>query len=327
MGKRVLKNTFSWSVSRDNVFLECPREYYYRYYGHWGGWEVDAPRPTRDIYVLKQLKHRPTWIGEVVHDCIKRSLKNLARGIPVLAVDEILALTRDRMRTDFRNSRSGHYHTNPKYACGLFEHEYGVPVSDEEWRAAAEQVDLCLRNFYDSDVYTTLRELPPDDFLEIEELSKIPLDGIDINIKLDCAVRESDRIIVWDWKSGRREGPGSQLQMACYAYYASARYGIPIRNVFTRRYELFHNAVHEDSLGTKALEELLGYIRGSIKDMKALLDDPEGNLAVEDRFSKVEDRRICRRCNFLRVCRPALPDKDLPPGARSGGPPKGSRSG
>ncbi len=307
MGQQVLKNTFSWSVSRDGVFLECPRAYYYRYYGHWGGWNIDAPAHVRDVYVLKQIKHRPMWIGEVVHDCIKRSLRNIVRGIPVLTLDEILALTRDRMRTDFRNSRAGQYKTNPKHACGLFEHEYDIPVSDEEWRAAADHVDKCLRNFYGSEVYGMLRGLPPNDFLEVEELSRIPLDGVDINIKLDCAIRESDRIVIWDWKTGKGSGQGSQLQMACYAYYASTRYGIPIRHVVTRRYELFHDVVHEESIGESALGELLGYIRGSIKDMRALLEDPDRNIAVEERFQKVSRRRICSRCNFLRVCKPDLP--------------------
>lgn len=308
MAERVLKNTFSWSISRDAVFLECARQYYFRYYGHWSGWEAEAPPRVRDIYMLKQLKTRPTWIGEVVHDCIKRSLKNIVRGVPVLPLDEILELTRERMRTDFRNSRSGRYRENPRHACGLFEHEYGVPVSDEQWRAAAEQVDLCLRNFYESDVYGMLRSLPPHAFLEVEELSKIPLDGIDINIKLDCAIRESDRIVIWDWKTGRGTGSSSQLQMACYAYYASARYAVPIRHVVTRRFELFHNTLHEESIGEKALGELLSYIRGSIKDMRAVLDDPERNVASEERFRKVSRRNICSRCNFLRVCQPDLPD-------------------
>ena len=45
-----LKNEFSWSNSRDATFRECPRRYYFRYYGSWGGWSVSAaspgPRPS-----------------------------------------------------------------------------------------------------------------------------------------------------------------------------------------------------------------------------------------------------------------------------------------
>ena len=35
MGKE-FRNNFSWSVSRDSTFLECPRKYYFNYYGAWG---------------------------------------------------------------------------------------------------------------------------------------------------------------------------------------------------------------------------------------------------------------------------------------------------
>ena len=53
------KNEFSWSYSRDNLFQECKREYYYNYYGSWGGWEKNkADEITRTLYVLKNLQNR-----------------------------------------------------------------------------------------------------------------------------------------------------------------------------------------------------------------------------------------------------------------------------
>ena len=60
------KNEFSWSISRDRVFQTCPRQYYFNYYGYWGGWEINAPQRVKQIYVLKQLKNRYMWSGEKV---------------------------------------------------------------------------------------------------------------------------------------------------------------------------------------------------------------------------------------------------------------------
>jgi CRISPR/Cas system-associated exonuclease Cas4 (RecB family) len=305
MGK-VLRNKFTWSVSRDSVFLQCPRQYYFQYYGYWGGWEFDSAERVRRLYVLKQLKNRATWIGQVVHDCIKRSLDNLSRGIPVLSLDEILSITRDRMRQDFRSSRAGAYWENPKNNCGLYEHEYDIDVPDERWREAAEQVDKCLRHFYQSEVYEELRQLPRENILEIERFSGFDLDGVEVIIKLDCATREHDRIVVWDWKTGRSEQTGLSFQMACYAYYASNTYRIPVRHIVTRRFELLRDDLHEESISEGSLDELLNYIRGSIKDMQSLLDDPARNVTREERFAKVEKREICYRCNFLKVCEPKL---------------------
>ena len=68
------KNEFSWSKSRDEVFNECKRKYYFNHYGFWGGWDPASPDKIRELYVLKNLSSRHIWIGQVVHDIIKYCL-------------------------------------------------------------------------------------------------------------------------------------------------------------------------------------------------------------------------------------------------------------
>jgi ATP-dependent helicase/DNAse subunit B len=301
------KNTFSWSVSRDTVFRECPRKYFFNYYGHWGGWLKDAPERTREIYVLKQLKNRPTWVGQVVHECIARTLQNISRGVPVLGIEEILSITRNIMRQDFRHSRSGRYRENPKTYCGLFEHEYDVQVADEEWKNTADDAASCLETFYRSEQFAALNATAPSSFLEVEQFSSIHLDGVELKIKLDCAVREDDGITIWDWKTGKKESDsGLSLQMACYGLYAQKTYRVPVDRVLTRRFDLHRGIVHDHRLTDRSLDEILAYIRGSISDMTALLADPAANRAEEAAFAKVEKREICRQCNFLKVCMPNI---------------------
>jgi hypothetical protein len=302
-----LENTFSWSVSRDNLFRECPRKYYFNYYGHWSGWQTDAPERTRLIYVLKQLKNRPTWVGQVVHSCIARSLQNLSRGVPLLDIDEILSITRSGMRQEFRDSRDGRYRQNPRIHAGFFEHEYEVEVSDQQWKESADTIDRCLRTFYASDAFDNFKKMDPDYFQEIEQFSSVYLDGVEIRMKLDCATREGSNIIVWDWKTGRREAnTGLSLQMGCYAYYAKGEYRADLSQIETRRFDLYRDKLYKESTTPGSLEEILDYIRGSMKDMQGLLDDPEGNVANEDRFKKVERSDVCLKCNFFRVCKPNL---------------------
>jgi CRISPR/Cas system-associated exonuclease Cas4 (RecB family) len=293
-----IRNTFQWSVSRDRTFRTCPRQYWFAHYGFWGGWEWEVDDRTREIYMLKQLKTRPVWVGEIVHACIQRSLENMSRHVPVLPVDEILRITRDQMRADFRQSRDGLYRENPKAACGLFEHEYRIPVSDAEWLESAEQVDQCLRNFYASDAFDQLSRTSPENFLEIETFSRFEIDGIPISVKLDCATRESDHIVVWDWKTGKWEGADKQWQLACYAFYIQQAYGVPIHAVRQRRVDLMRGGdITEVVFQERGVSELLSYIRGSVADMTGLLDDPANNLR----------REVCGRCSFARVCRPAFP--------------------
>lgn len=301
------KNTFSWSVSRDNALGECPRKYWFNYYGHWGGWTKDTSKRTREIYVLKQLKNRATWVGQTVHDCIARTLQNVSRGVPVLGIDEILSITRNVMRQDFRHSRSQRYWQNPRTYCGLFEHEYDVEVSDEQWRDAAEDVSRCLRTFYESEHFARLDSTPPAAFLEIERFSAIYFEGVELRIKLDCATREDERIAIWDWKTGKKESDaGLSVQMGCYALYAQKTYAARLEDVITRRFDLNRGVLYEHTPTERSLEEILAYVRGSIADMLSLLEDEEENTADEERFRKVERREVCLKCNFLKVCRPNL---------------------
>jgi hypothetical protein len=301
----VLKNTFSWSVSRDSVLRECPRKYYFNYYGYWDGWLRDAPERTREIYILKQLKNRATWVGQTVHDCVARTLQNVSRGVPLLPVDEILSITRNLMRQDYRHSRSGRYRQNPKMYCGLFEHEYDVEVTDEQWKRTADEVDSCLRTFYGSEHFRNLRDTPAGDYLEVERFSSFYVDSTEIRIKLDCATREHGRVVIWDWKTGKKEADaGFSVQMGCYALYAREAYRAKLAEIVTRRFDLTHGVLHEHAVTQPSIDEILAYVRGSIADMRGLLDDVAGNAAEESKFAKVARRSVCLKCNFLRVCKP-----------------------
>jgi len=43
-----IRNEFSWSKSRDEIFQTCPRQYYFNYYGYWGSWEKGALLARRE---------------------------------------------------------------------------------------------------------------------------------------------------------------------------------------------------------------------------------------------------------------------------------------
>jgi hypothetical protein len=126
------------------------------------------------------------WVGEKVHDCVKHTLRNIQRGIAILDVDEIISITLDQMRDDFRSSRAKRYLAAPK-TCALFEHEYELAVSDEKCKSVAQDVEQCLRNFYGSEMFAMLKELPQRDWLEIEDYSFFKLDGTKVWVVLDCS--------------------------------------------------------------------------------------------------------------------------------------------
>jgi len=304
-----LKNEFSWSKTRDEVFKTCSLQYWFAYYGYWNGWLDKVQERTRQIYILKNLKNRQMWAGEKVHECIQRSLNNIRRGIKVLSVDEIVSITLDQMRAEFRSSRSKNYLKNPK-TCALFEHEYGIEMTDDQWKEIATHVETCLRTFYASDIYDGLKSHPRSGWLEVEEFSSFLLDNTKINLAIDCAIKEGDDILIYDWKTGKSISEDLSIQLCCYALYTIEKWNIAPESLRIIEYNLSFNKATEFSVTRGEAENIKGYIRGSIKDMQSLLTDVGNNIPLEEeRFSKVENERISFRCNFRKICKPLLEAK------------------
>ncbi len=297
-----IRNEFSWSKSRDEIFQTCPRQYYFNYYAFWGGWEKNAPERTRQIYILKNLKNRYMWAGGKVHDCIKHTLRNLQRGIPTLEVDQIVSITINQMRDEFRSSRKRHYHAYPK-TCALFEHEYEVDISNDQWKAMADDVEKCLRNFYSSETFAMLKELPREDWLGIEDFSSFYFDETKIWAVIDCSFRTKEGVTIIDWKTGRGTNEDLSLQLSCYAMYGVEKWGVKPEEIKLFEYNLLSDQSAEFSVTMGEIDNTKAYIKGSIADMRSLLVEIESNVPKEEQFfKKVEDERIRNRCNYRKVC-------------------------
>lgn len=292
-----LENEYSWSKSRDGKFRECPRAYWFHYYGAWGGWANDAPERAQTLYRLKNCRSRQMWAGDVVHRCIERALVNLRRGIEPMAAEAAIDATIHSMRDEWRRSRAGSVKER------LVEHEYDLPLPAAEWQDNADHVRQCLWNFYASRQWEALRKLPAERWLEVESLASFLLDGVKVYVKLDVAIRDDDgHVLIVDWKTGRAPDPDHTMQVATYALYAAERFGGKPSEVTTRLAHLANGSSEDVRLGPQALDAALSRIRASIRDMRQLLADVDRNEAREPDFPPVDEPRVCRRCNFRRVC-------------------------
>lgn len=297
-----LKNEFSWSKSRDETFRKCPRQYYFQYYGSWGGWNVDCDDRTRTIYVLKQLSSRQMWAGQKVHDCIQKALQNKRRGIDPMSEADAIETTLAIMRKDYTNSKRGDYHKNPK-TCGLFEHEYAVDLPDSAWKDTADHVVNCLQTFYRSNVFELISALPLDRWLEVEDFSSFMLDGVKVHVVLDYSCRgDEEDIVIYDWKTGRSDPERNEVQLACYSFYATEKWLVPPDKVTTIEFNLASGREFPYNLKGVGLDSIRQYILSSVRDMRMLLDDADANAATEDRFAYTSGESACRYCNYRKVC-------------------------
>lgn len=298
-----LRNEFSWSRSRDDTFRACPRQYYYQYYGAWGGWSEKADARTRTLYVLKQLQTRQQWLGSTVHNCLRWILTALRKDGRAPAEELALQHLARRLQIDFQNSGEGLYWEKPKGTCALLEHEYDdLDVPDGAWEEIFEKALRCVSAFYHSIVFDELAALPPDQWLELEELASFPLKDIKVWVQLDCAHRTAEGARIYDWKTGRSQDAATRDQLALYTIYAATRWTLPPEQIVAVEFNLGEARLVDHQPTAEDREAVKERIVASATAMRGLLDDASANRAHEDRFALAESETPCRQCGYRRVC-------------------------
>jgi len=297
-----LKNEFTWSKSRGDTFRTCLRKYYHQYYGSWGGWEPTAEISVRETYILKQLKNRFLWAGEVVHQEVAHILRRLSLGENV-TLEESLDRARTRMRQQFADSRARLYREKPKETTGFCEHEYQWPVRPEQWKASWTHVETCLRNFNDGEILTRLKNLGPAAWKIIEDLMTFHLGDIPVFVKLDLAFEKEGQLTVIDWKTSKSEnGDKGLFQLGCYALFAREEWGFATSHIRVIEANLYTGRHTTHTLDDEMLDDVAERIRAEVRVMRQALKDPLDNVADLDNFPMTEHRENCRSCNFQKLC-------------------------
>ena len=294
-----IANELTWSKSRHGKLAECPRAYWYQYYGSWGGWSETAPREVREAYVLKNLSTRAQWAGHAVHDAVRWAL-TAARMGQAPPRGPIVERMRQKMRDDFRRSRAGEYRQSPK-SGGLVEHEYREPVSDAEWKATWEHAERCLAAFFETRWPSKAATLPSRDWLPIDEIGSFFLDGVKVWAGPDFAYREGREVVLVDWKTGTpREEDRDQVKG--YALYAQARWGARTDTVTLRLVYLADQAEIAVGADEPSLASFRAFFRESVALMRGKVRDLETNTALRDDFARTDDLATCASCAFRRPC-------------------------
>jgi len=275
--------------------------YYYQYYGFWGGWDFAADKRTRTIYILKQLQNRQMWAGNKVHECIESTLNEIKTGIEKIDSEQKIETTLDLMRKEFLSSKNKNYLTAPK-TCALFEHEYGLEVTETEWKSNADNVVKCLKLFFNSDVYMEILKLTENQWLEMEQFPYFYFNDVKIYAILDFAFRRNDEIIIYDWKTGRENPEKDKFQLACYGLFATQKWDIKPENVKLVDFFLSNAKLNEYKLIDFNLDQIQKNIWSSIVEMQDMLDDLQGNIAREERFPFSQNEQICHYCNYNKIC-------------------------
>ncbi len=293
-----------WSVSRHKRLHDCLRKYYLFHFASRGGMQPGATRRQRELTVLRSLRTRHMWVGEIVHEMVELALNAWRRNdeVPLEALIERGIRT---MRAQYAESLQGVYRDRPMAAVGLTEHEYKEQVSRDEWRARRDLMESCLRNFFALPMVEEIRALPRWRWLAVESAGSFELDGATVYVRPDFAWRdEDDRVVMVDWKTGQPRPEDEDLQLAVYGIFAQRNWGLGSDHLRTVAAYLASGELRERKVEVGDLQAAEARITVSLDQMRSLgtrieaVDTPE-TLA---RFPTTDDLDQCTRCPFRRVC-------------------------
>jgi CRISPR/Cas system-associated exonuclease Cas4 (RecB family) len=296
----VFRNEFSWSKSRDALFKECKRKYWFNHYGFWNGWVAAEDDRVKRIYYLKKLAGKEVWMGSRVHETIEFILKKFRVGEEI-SLSHAVRILRKRMESDFGVSKIGGYTGFASKQHRFFEDEYDIPISEEIKAEIIDKAELCLRNFYNSDIFMEIRRTRVEDWVTLEDFLSFEFEGTKVYLSIDFAMKVGEKIVLFDWKTGQERKADYEMQLSLYALYVCDKFGIKPEDMEAKMFYLLFDKVDSFGIDEARLEDAREYLRASVLEMKKLLVDADENEAREEDFPKNEGY-WCSRCNFRKVC-------------------------
>lgn len=304
-----IKNELSWSFSRQKIFNQCRRAYFYRYYQSWGGWDRSASPEAKKTYLLKNIVSLDQWAGQIVHQVIGMIFNRFQKYGQWFPLEEIQKMALKLFQSGWRESIGKKWKERVRDHLNLFEHYYNIPIPQERIDQIKEKIKICLREFSNSDLSIFFQKSDPSDWLEIPRPAPNFLwEGIKIWANFDFGLKTSGQIRIYDFKTGKKE-PDS-LQFSCYALYAREKEEFDLSKIFVIPVYLYPTVLDQPiQFSLSQITEIQKYIKQTYREMRDVLDDPDRNLASIKNFPLTENLWTCRRCVFREICEGASREK------------------
>jgi len=105
---------FSWSVTAWSCFRACPRAYFHRYPGAWGGADPQAPREVRMRHLLKRQVGIAAWADRAFRDGVRAWLEECWRRPPSARRDSAEHAVMQCLATGWREASAAERPDDPR---------------------------------------------------------------------------------------------------------------------------------------------------------------------------------------------------------------------
>lgn len=278
-----------WSISRYDVFKTCKRRYYYQYYGRY-----DSKHPREKIESLKHLTSIPLEIGNITHKTISAVLKRLLKSKKEIDYPRFQDFVKKSTREKCKKKT-------------FFEVYY-----NEMERVAVDDVlpaiQSSLNNFMESSRFKWIRDKAlakgQQWLIEPEGFGEARIDGLKVYCKVDFMFLVDDRVVILDWKTGKRDQKKHEKQMLGYCTWAGEYLKITSDNIDAFIAYLCPS-YEEEMLAPKKgeIEQFTSQIRRETDEMYAFCKEIPENVPIQKKsFPMISQSIICSYCNYKELC-------------------------
>ena len=294
---------FSWSHTRRATFHECPRKYYYQYYGAHNGWLASTDPAVRTVYRLKQLTTLPIEVGGAIHDAARHAIQRVRDGFPEPPFDELHDRARASLNDAWLQSKERQtWERQPNRWKMFHESYYGDGLSPIQISEARDRVVRCLTNLRSSESYRQALAAPAVEVRPEQMLEPLDVDATPVYAVPDLHYRLGDGSwTVTDWKTGLREEPDWD-QISVYALFVRERYGA---DAVRGRVEWLNSGnVAVRIISSDDIDQTRWVISDSAGAMREYLRDVETNEPRDrEAFPLRDDVAACPSCPYYELCR------------------------
>lgn len=297
-----LINNFSWSFSRDSLFKQCQRAYYYNYYGYWLGWDKKSDQSCKDAYRLKNITGLDLLVGDVVHKTIKHVITVYKTAGTIIDFNTAFDIALEKFSTAYTKSQNQDWQVKIKDNPNLFEHYYGINISDDKLHQKIAKIEQCLVKFYQLDFFNSVKS---DEIFSVDTLDSFFLEEFTLWAALDLVIKKGDNYYIYDWKTGK-ENEKDLFQLSLYIYYIVNYHNANIENVYICPVYLLNDELPKFNYLKLSqdfdFQTIYDRISSSANEMLSMLTDFEHNILNIDDTKKTTDSKTCNWCKFKELC-------------------------
>ncbi len=293
----------TWSYSRRQVLEQCPRRYYYQYYGSAARFAQDEPA-KRDLQFLKRLDTRFECAGSVLHRVIATYFRRTRAGDEGAPWD-LPQLARRMFRrvcaysSNYPDGEDGR--TNGLAPVLLREFHYRVPDARILCEEVEERLASATSAFIQGPEFERFRDAGAQTTSLVE--THLRLKGLPCGIegRIDLTFAATDYVGIVDWKLGSGEGAGDgSLQLAVYGLWARDHFSVDVSRLRAWRAYLGNRCLEAEHLNEESLVAARSRVIQDALRMAMLHN--YGILGNARAFTPAPSARVCNACPFQKIC-------------------------